>query len=584
MTLSGVQLHLVEDTADVAAFMRWLGEDRNRSALGFDCETGGLWWWKQPLRLVQFGDAEQGWAIPWGQWPGLVREVFRVYDGDFVAHHAPFDVHFLEQNDVQVPRERVHDTLPLAHLVDPTVSNGLKKLAERYIDPRAASSETALAAAMAQEKWGWDTVPVNFPLYWAYGALDPVLTVNVLDTLRPLATRYEAAYDLEVAVRWTLMDMERRGSKIDVNYTRGKLAELQEHVDRCHKRGQDEWGVKNIGSNDQVARKLRDDGVQLTKRTEKGKWALDEDVLTELDHPLAQLTLEARKATKICGTYLETLLEMRDKNDIVHCSVNSIGARTGRMSVRDPALQTLPRGTVVRDCFIPEDEERRLVLCDYDQVELRLMAHYGQVEGMLDAIRNGDDLHTRTAQLAYGYERDEEPPREKRQVAKNANFAKIYGAGPAKFALTAGISQAEAESFLHAYDRAYPGVRRFQEKVGEVATKRLNSEGIPYVETTLGRRLPAERSKIYTLVNYLIQGEASELLKRKLVELDNAGLGGYLRLPVHDEVVSDVEIQDAEEVAAEIQQVMTERKTYSVELSCQSKVVYRWGDAYREED
>lgn len=578
MTLpADVSLRLVDTFADACDLMSWLGE--RRPVLGVDTETGGLDFWRFDLRLVQVGDANAGWAIPWDRWSGLALEALTRYEGRTVYHNAKFDVHFLEYHgDIELPWQNIDDTRLMAHLVDPVSQTGLKSLAARFIDPKAVTGQLLLSDAMAKQGWNWGNVPVKFMPYWTYAALDTVLTARIWEHFEPQITaRYRSVYELELAVEEACMGMERRGIRIDVPTTEQQFDNAQSWIANAKDWVDCTYGVKAT-SNPQVADALIANGVQLTQRTDTGRWKLDADVLESIDHPLASTVLTIRKTEKIANTYFKNFLEIHE-HGYLHPSINTLGARTGRMSVDRPALQTLPRGPVVRDCFIPR-AGRAFVLADFDQIELRLLAHFARETTMIEAIRSGQDLHTYTAQLAYADPTiDRKDPR--RQLAKNAGFAKIYGAGTAKFAQTAGVDFDVAQEFLDRYDYTYPRVRAFQREVEAVAIQRQATEGDAYVLSPIGRRHPAESDSYYKLVNYLIQGTAADVLKMKIVEIGLKGLGDYMLLPVHDEMVFDVPLADVDEVAVTVKEVMEEHQLFEVPLTVGVDIVTRWGDKYR---
>lgn len=578
--LEDVELHLVDSFAEAERFMRWLGE--RRDVLAIDTETGGLEWWREPLRLVTIGDARDGWAIGWEDWAGLVKDAIQRYDdGPLVMHNMKFDTHFLEVNGVQVPRGRLEDTMLMAHLLDSTQSVALKSLSARLIDPRAGGNQQVLKEAMRQQGWTWATIPVDFETYWLYGALDAVLTARLYEQMKPqVDASFRGIYELELASTMVLTNMERRGLRIDREYVQRQLIAAEAWVEQTCAWVHQTYGVENVNSNPQLIRALQADGAPLTQRTEKGNLKLDEDVLHSLEHPLANAVVQIRKVAKVANSYFKNFLEMAD-GDVLHPSVHPVGARTGRMTVTGPALQTLPRGPVVRDAFIPRDGSR-LVLADFDQVEMRVFAHFAREQGMIEAIRSGVDLHTYVCRELYQIPADQTPPREKRQITKNANFAKVYVAGVATFARTAGIPENDARAFLATYDGRFPGVRQFHAQVQQLAQERAASEGHAYVTTPFGRRHHADADKAYKLVNALIQGTCADLLKAKLVELDAAGFGDAMLLPIHDEVIFDIAAEDALEARGQIEHVMGERVRFAVPLSVHAEVVERWGDAYRD--
>jgi DNA polymerase-1 len=579
--LSDARLRLVENLDDALAFKRWLGE--RRPVLAFDTETGGLEWWREPLRLVQFGDAMSGWALPWGDWAGVVKEAFREYEGELVAHNAVFDMHFLEVNGVRLRRDQLHDTQVMAHLLDPTRKVGLKPLSDALIDPRASAGQATLQQGFMEHKWTWRTVPVDFPPYWLYATLDTVITARLHEMMRPeIDARYREAYDLEMAVALVIADMERRGFRADLDYTRTKLDELDAYTDEARAYCKATWDVSPTSTR-QVCDRLIADGIRLTKKTPGGAWKLDEEVLAGLSgqHPLSDMVGSIRQAGKFAKTYFGKILNLAD-GDVVHASVNPLGARTARMSVSNPPLQQLPSDSpLVRDCFLAR-EGNRLITIDFDQIEARLLAHFSGEPTMIEAILGGVDLHTFMAGKMYG---TAAPTKQQRKMSKSGTFGKIYGIGVQKFATQQGVSPDEARAFLAMFDQTFAAVPQFIRQVETVARQRLQTEGTAYITTPVGRRHPLgpyDGDAFYKLVNYLIQGTAADVLKQKLVALDCAGLGDYLILPVHDEVIFDVPEKDAEVVAASALEIMQDFTTWAVPLTAGADIVTRWGDKYRE--
>ncbi len=575
MSFGNPTLNLVEDHDDACDFMRWLGE--RRKILAVDTETGGLQWWRDPLRLVQFGDLTSGWAVSFEEWGGLIKDALHRYEGDIVMHNCKFDLRYLERFGCAVKRSRVHDTRVMGHLLDPASMTGLKPMGVRYVDPLLDASQSDLKTTLTRNKWTWATVPWDFGPYWSYGALDTVITAHLYEQLWPLVRgRYEATYELEMASTLVIMDLETRGVRIDLDYCERRYEELSAYVVEMADWIKDSYGCSTSDRN--VAARLLADGVILTARTETGQWKMDKEVLEGIDHPLAADTLARKKAQKIANTYFRRFLVDHD-NGLLHPDVNPLGARTSRMSVTNPALQTLPRGRIVRDAFIPRDGHQ-LVDIDYDQVEQRLTAHFSGDQGMIDAFAEADaggaDFFTSLARRIYGdsaITKDDQ----RRQTSKNAAYGKVYGAGTESFAKTAGIDLVSAQQFLDTYDATFPGVKAWQREVERVGRERLGLEGEPYIITAWGRRLPADDDKLYTLANYLIQGTAADLLKQKLVDLESAGLASYLVMPVHDELLFDIPQEDVEDLVPQIEQVMRETERFTVPLTASAEVGASWG-------
>lgn len=565
------------DTLDEALAMReWLGQ--RREWLGFDIETTGLIVGRDKIRMVQVGDPDHGWAVPYERWSGLIHDTLGRYDSSaMVAHNALFDLKFLKHDGIIIPTHLVHDTMIMSHLDSPMSANGLKPTCKRIFGPAAGAGELALKLAMQKQKWGWASVPYDFPAYWAYSALDTVLTSKLAETLYPriASDGRKKIYEVEMGCINVLKDAELAGLQIDLDYvaeTRQKLetymSELEPHIP-----------IKNPNSDKQVLELLQSMGAKLWRRTERGNLSCDDDALIEVAekagegtqlHTLATCLSGWRKSSRLISNYISNFEDM-NVDTILRCSVRTVGARTGRMSITQPALQTLPRGPIIRSAFVAR-EGQSFVLCDYEQLELRVLASYAQEATMLEAIHRDEDLHDFVAGELYG----QDFTREQRQVAKNCNFGKAYGAGTATFANTAGISMPEAEKFIHMYDNKFPGVARFQQEV----IKQVKERG--YVETILGRKIPVEKDKAYKGTNYLVQSSATaDLLKLKIVECSNAGLHDYFRLPIHDELMFEIPDDFVEEGARIVQEVMTERDLFNCPLTASPEIVKNWGDKYK---
>jgi DNA polymerase-1 len=569
--LGSVDLTLVESYDEVQSLMRWLGE--RRPILGVDIETSGLSLAHDRVRLVQFGDARHGWAIPYDEWRGVVRHILDVYEGKIVLHQAKFDASFLLRDGLTFPWERTHDTYIMSFLVDSLGPRGLKPAAALYVDPAARAGEAELKKAMTQNRWGYHDVPITHPLYWSYAALDTSITALLAETLWPRVQAYRAAYDLEMACQRVLCDMEMRGVAIDVEYCDVQRARLLIRLEEL----QAELGGVNFSASAQVAAAVKAEGYELRKLTPTGLPSVEDDVLkilVEAGSRTATLVLEARSTQKLLSAYFENFLGFH-ADGVLHPHINQLAARTGRMSVTEPALQQVPRKALVRDAFVPR-EGNRLLLVDYDNEELRVAAHFSKDPTMLKAFTEGRSLHDETAARLYG----PSYTRAQRSTAKNAMFAKAYGAGVAKFAATARIPTHEAAQVFSTLDTLYPGLNKTMAAVTSVVRQRSGQDGFGYVQLTDGRRLRVRGDKAYVGFNALIQGSCAVVLKQALVDLDAVGLGAYLALPIHDEVMFDVPIDDLEEVREEVTRVMT-REDFTVPLTVQAKVVERWGEPYR---
>ena len=509
--LQDVSLHLVETYADVTECITWL-EASESTHLGFDTESTGLSPETDTTRLVQFGDAFHGWAFELDRWFGLAEEIVRRWIAKlrrFVAHNANFDVAFLRKHGIIIPVHLVDDTMMAAHIIDSTVSVGLKQQSGRHVDPRAAAMQSQLNDIMVSGNWTWATVPVAstgpVSAYWVYAALDPVLTVRLWEHHSPtVLAEAPRAYDLEVAIGWLADRMERKGVLVDVEYTREKDAEFLALYDELTQRAHDEFGI-DAGSKDQIVEVLLRDGVQLTKRTPTGAYCLDKDVLPKIDHPLARLIVQRKKVEKLHSTYLRRFLEYSTFDGRLHPNINTLGFSesslgqfgvvTSRMSMSKPNLQQLPNANeddedyeltaVIRNCIVAK-EGHTLVMCDFDQVELRIMAHLSGDPDLIAAFSQGGDFFTVLSRKIY---KDPTLTKSspKRKLVKAYVYATLYGAGNDRLATTTGVPLAEIERLAADFAAAYPRVPVFQQAVQQKARERFQAEGQTYVRVSAHR-------------------------------------------------------------------------------------------------
>lgn len=585
--LEDAELHLVETLDEAQAFLSWLGE--RRPVLGLDTETTGLRpYATDHLRLVQFGDARTGWAVSYRNWRGLIEQALGQYDGPVALHNANFDLHFLAQAGLPLPPlHRLHDTMLMDHLLDPMRAHGLKAVGER-LWPGSGAGQFELDNDMRRNKWTWATVPENLRSYWVYSAWDPVLTARVAENLWPQIHERGLVdqYHREMAVQDIAYRMERKGLLIDPAYTDGLRAEWSTEMHELEAE-LEALGVGNPSAARQVAQ-----AMQLTENWEPDDWTetgqpkMDEKVLKGIDSEISRRVLRFRRLRKWIGTYLETFLRDRDENDRLHPSIRTLRARTGRMSITGPPMQTLPSaksgyGYHIRRCIVVPPG-KALWAIDYDIQELRLFAHYSGDPAYMEAFAGGRDLHSYIAQLVY-----QDPTigkgDQRREIAKAVGYARLYGAGPDKIADTAGVTAEEVRHFMQTFDATFTRAGEFIKELDTIGRRRLVEEGRPYVVTWGGRTLPADPDRIYALLNYLIQGTAADVLKVKMLELDGAGLGDSMLLPVHDELLFEFDEGDTEgpELARKI---MEEHDAFSVPLLCGASGPYPdWGSKYLKE-
>ena len=601
--LDGVDLHLVDSVEKASQFISWLGERRPLNAIAIDTETGelpgnprndALSPWHGRLRLVQVGDARQGWAIPWDDWKGVFYNAMDRFDGPIVCHNIAFEAKWFDQQSRwKMPWHRAHDTMLMAKIIDPLGSGALKTLTESIVDPRAAALQSVLDSTLLENGWSWGTVPINFEPYWSYGALDPVLTMRLFERFWENCAPgkpYNFAYELEMNTRRIATKMELNGARLDLNYSKKKYSELIKYTEDVASWAESSYRL-SIGSNQQLVTQFEKMGVEITERTEKGQKSINADQLKMIvrdgspeAQELARTTLNYRQSLKLANTYFSNFIN-DNINGFVHPSINTMGARTGRMSIQNPALQTLPKGDdTVRRAFLPKDDDHVIVTSDLDQVEFRMFASLSQDPNLIQLFKRADvtgsDPFTEIGREVYrdpGMQKSDK----RRALIKGVVYGRLYGAGVAKQALTAGVPEEQMRAVSNAFDDSYPGMQRFQKTIEQKGLMRLETEGQGYVNTWTGRRLPCDDNKVYTLVNYLIQGGAAEVFKSNLIKLDQQDLTDLLIVPVHDEIVLNAPKEDAEEIKRLVRKCMTTNEGWAVPLTADvDGPLVNWGAKY----
>lgn len=586
--LADVQLNLVESIDDAMALKHWLGE-RHDGLLCVDTESGGLSPWKHRLRMVQFGDKRTGWAVPWERWGGVALEILNSWDGEWGAHNGVHDYKFLSvHGSYDIPWNMFHDTLTQARIDDPSRPNGLKPRAAADIDKRAIAGEKALHEGMAANKWTWDTVPWNYPPYWIYSALDPVLTSHLDGLYRPrvMATAPEA-YALERAANRICTKMMMKGMRLDVPYIEeaigafeGTSREIRAWLKSAH-------SITSPASGGQLRRRFEELGQKILFWTDKGAPQFTKATLNFYKdfgenaavRQLAQYLLAVRRSDKMPRDYLQKFLDLRDPGDILRMSINVMGAITSRMSISDPPLQQLSRDEkTIRGAFIPR-EGFVYISCDLSQIEMRMIADASGDQGLIDAILEADATGTNLFLIIgsemYGQKITKQDPRY--TALKAFSYARAYGAGHDTLSETAGVPVAQIRHIEELFDTRFPGMRKIMTELEQDAVRmRLRGErsGVAFPS---GRFIPCKPGKDYTALNYRIQGPAAEYMKRCLINIDNAGLGDNLVLPIHDEALLEVPAEDAEEALKVVQECMTDRVSYRVPVTASGDIMReRW--------
>tara|TARA_B100000902_G_scaffold26214_1_gene31548 strand:+ start:22365 stop:24296 length:1932 start_codon:yes stop_codon:yes gene_type:complete len=549
---------LVRSDDQFADFRDWLFE--RKRPLAYDIEATGLdifspeW----EIKSIQWGDKDTAyvflWTEPWFQ--KSIDIVMNDTDYRLLAHNAAYDTLGLDRHghvDAIEMLERTYDTKILAHLADPRsrseggVGHGLKMLSTFHVDPSAPDSDSALKDIFKKQGWsiqeGWKNIPASHPTLVHYAGTDVILTARLFPKLRDEVKRktMEHLVKYEHTISRLVVDMQRRGIRLDVDYARNLAEEMTKEEER-HLGIISSFGVENHNATKQVAEALQSLGAKLIETTNSGALKVDKTILTNIANDdslgnaamLAKSVMAAKNNAKWRDAYVIACIDSMDAHGRVHPSINSLQARTGRMSISNPPLQQLPAGQdAIRRMFLAE-EGCSMASIDFSGVELRVLAALSQDPVMLDIFSKNDDLHQATADNTGVT----------RKIAKTVNFGKVYGAGPKTLARQSGLSVEEAQKVCDLFDSTYQGVTKYSHQLAAPVKRGQRN----YVITHTGRKLPVDKERPYAALNYCIQSTARDVLGRAMIKVQEAGLWEYALLPIHDEILFSFPKEDAEEL------------------------------------
>lgn len=582
---------MVETGQDFLDFAAWL-RSRERGFVALDTETSGhrLYDPAFHIRLLQIGSSHEAWVFPFHRFGAAALAMMEEYPGTVLIHNSAYDMAAMARHGFRLPWDHVVDTMLAMRLSEPLQSAGLKEAATRHVSENASDGEKVLKDAFRRNKWDWATVPFEFEPYTFYAAMDVILTSRLYQTEACREGVASPLWQVEMDVRAVCSEMEERGMRVDVERSREIRAELLAVSEGHREIIQTRYGL-DAGSNEDVGRWLfehPDSRHLMTKATAKGAISVDKEVLEGIieglaDQPeaepcdLASRILALRGNEKLANSYFGNFIDFSDANGFVHAQINTLSARTGRMSITGPALQTLPKrgSSIVRDVVLPRYDDHVLVSSDYSQIEQRLIALASGDEQLIEAFRvadsTGGDFFVEMGKIIFR-DPDFQKTDKRRGITKNCMYGMSYGAGPAKLAVTAGISVAEAREAMETIMGTFPGLKRLLAEYEREAyrTGRITTMG--------GRTVIIPRDQSYKAVNGFVQGSAADLMKTAIVDLAQAGLAEYMVVPVHDEVLFSFPADEAEELSRVVAEVMPIR-SLSMEIPAEpSKPLHTWGE------
>ena len=486
------------------------------------------------------------------------------------------------------------DTMLGGYILDPSArENSLSFLALKYFNYTMQPISDLIGSGKNQKTF--DIVPVDKALF--YAVEDSDYTYQLRGVLAPKIDELDLNnlyYNIELPLVKVLTDIEEKGIKVDTGF----LAKMSKKIDKQLEALIKEiyttaGGEFNINSTQQLAHILFEKLNLPTKgkTAKKTGYATDVKVLEELAHihPLPKLILDYRQFTKLKNTYIDAIPKLVSKTTgRVHTSFNQTIAATGRLSSTDPNLQNIPirteEGRQIRKAFIPRDEEHTLLVADYSQIELRILAHYAHDKTLIKAFKNGEDIHQRTAAEVYGVSLNDVTP-DQRRAAKTANFSIIYGVSAFGLSQQSGLSMDEAKQFIATYFERYPGIKDYMDTMIEFARQK------GYVVTHFNRRrfLPEINSKNYNIrqfaeriaINTPIQGTAADLIKLAMIKIhaETIKMKSDMVLQVHDELVFDTHKSELAEMKNIVRSGMEKVVKFAVPIRVDIGVGDNWLDA-----
>ena len=511
-----------------------------------------------------------------------------------VGQNLKYDQHVLANHGVAL-KGITHDTLLQSYVFESHKTHNMDDLAMRHLGIKTISFDEVAGKGAKQVGFNQVTVEVAAE----YAAEDADITLQLHQAMYPVIQaddKLDFIYSqVEIPSREVLFTIERNGVLIDQGMLNRQSNEIGMKLMDLEKQAFELAGQPfNLGSPKQLQEILFGKlGIKPTKKTPSGAPSTDEDVLQELalDYPLPKVLLEYRGLAKLKSTYTDKLPKMINaQTGRVHTSYNQAVAITGRLASSDPNLQNIPvrttEGRRIREAFIAPTGSV-IVSADYSQIELRIMAHLSQDEGMLSAFANNEDIHRATAAEIFGCER-EAVTNEQRRYAKVINFGLIYGMSAFGLAQNLNIERSAAQSYIERYFARYPGVRAYMQDTREVAKQK------GYVETYFGRRLwvpeinssngmrraGAERAAI----NAPMQGTAADLIKLAMIAVQNwiaaQQLNTKLIMQVHDELVLEVPQAELDLVKTMLPQLMQNVAKLDVPLLAEVGVGSNWEAAH----
>lgn len=570
----------------------------------FDTETTGVD--AQVVELVGMSfsiEKHKGYYVPIPENKDEAQSIVLEFKGPFfnnsigkIAQNIKYDLTLLKRYGLDV-KGPLYDTMIAHYLIQPDMKHGMDILAETYLSYHPQPIETLIGKKGKNQKSMRD---VEVEKVAEYAAEDTDITLQLWEKFKPMLQEHKVDKlftDMEIPLTKVLTKMEMEGVNLDTDVLKTFSTELGDSLVELQDQILEMAGMPfNIDSPRQLGEILFD-RLQLdakAKKTKTGQYSTNEETLKKLvgKHDIIDKVLDYRSLKKLKSTYVDTLPELVNPNTgRIHTSYMQTVATTGRLSSNNPNLQNIPirteKGREIRKAFIPRDENHVLLAADYSQIELRIIAALSKDQGMIEAFREGHDIHSATASKVFDVAM-KEVTREMRSKAKMVNFGIIYGISAFGLSQRLGIPRKEAKSIIDSYFEKYSRIKEYMDESIEFARKN------GYVQTIMERKRIlkdinsanaivrgfAERNAI----NAPIQGSAADVIKMAMINIDRCmeeqEFQSKMILQVHDELVFDVYQPELEQLQTLVKHEMEHAVELEVPLTVEMDTGRNWLDAH----
>ncbi len=514
-----------------------------------------------------------------------------------VAHNIKYDLKVIDKYGINV-KGPLFDTMIAHYLYNPEGKHNMDYLAELHLNYKPVSITTLIGKKGKNQLNMRDIDPEKV---CDYACEDADITLQLKEKFEQEINKphlKELFYEIEMPLVTILTKMELEGINLDVDALHQFSEELDKDLVRLESEIKQLAGVSdfNLDSPKQLGQVLFEvmEIHEKAKKTKTGQYSTSEDTLQKLidKHEIVPLILEYRSLKKLKSTYVDALpLLINPKTGRIHTTYMQTVAATGRLSSTNPNLQNIPikteKGREIRKAFIPKNNNFKLLAADYSQIELRIIAALSKEENMIQAFKDGLDIHAATAAKVFGVDIKEVTPEQRRQ-AKAVNFGIIYGQSAFGLSQNLGIKRKEAKAIIDNYFKQYPRIKEYMAEMLEFA----KTHG--YVETIMKRRrylkdINSENAIVRgfaerNAINAPIQGSAADVIKIAMINVDKAmtkdNLKSKMLLQVHDELVFDVAIDEQEEMLELVKQHMENAVNLVVPLEIEEKIADNWLEAH----